>query len=154
MMKIPGSGSASGSIRQMHGSVDPDPHQNVMGPQHWMKHTERVAGKRWCRSSLADFYRARPFSQFSSDTRFLRVDKMSKYVNEDAHYFRLLLSIISAAQCNWLDIILTVGSPNHRVLVSSPAHTSVVDPECFFRIRILLFGLFRILHKFVLIFLT
>jgi hypothetical protein len=48
MMKIEGSGSASGSesesgsesasesgsISQRHGSADPDPHQNVMDPQH------------------------------------------------------------------------------------------------------------------------
>ncbi len=29
--------SASGSIGQRHGSADPDPdpHQNVMDPQHW-----------------------------------------------------------------------------------------------------------------------
>jgi hypothetical protein len=35
MMKI-GSGSASGSISQRHGSADPDPdpHQNVMDQQH------------------------------------------------------------------------------------------------------------------------
>jgi hypothetical protein len=25
----------SGSISQRHGSADPDPHQNVMDPQHW-----------------------------------------------------------------------------------------------------------------------
>ncbi len=43
MMKIAGSGSAprsesgSGFIGQRHGSAvpDPDPHQNVMDPQHW-----------------------------------------------------------------------------------------------------------------------
>jgi hypothetical protein len=41
MMKIEGSGSASGSetgsISQRHGSAvpDPDQHQNVMDPQHW-----------------------------------------------------------------------------------------------------------------------
>ncbi len=34
MMKIAGSESASGSINQRHGSADPDPHQNVMDPQH------------------------------------------------------------------------------------------------------------------------
>jgi hypothetical protein len=38
-MKREGSGSASksGYISQRHGSVDPDPdpHQNVMDPQHW-----------------------------------------------------------------------------------------------------------------------
>jgi hypothetical protein len=34
MMKIEGSGSRSGSISQRHGSADPDPHQNVMDPQH------------------------------------------------------------------------------------------------------------------------
>jgi hypothetical protein len=33
-MKIAGSGSASGSISQKHGSADPDPHQNVMDPEH------------------------------------------------------------------------------------------------------------------------
>jgi hypothetical protein len=37
-MKTEGSGSASGSISQRHGSADqdPDPHQNVMDPQHWL----------------------------------------------------------------------------------------------------------------------
>ncbi len=25
----------SGSISQRHGSADPDPHQNVIDPQHW-----------------------------------------------------------------------------------------------------------------------
>jgi hypothetical protein len=35
MMKIEGSASGSGSISQRHGSADPDPHQNVMDPQHW-----------------------------------------------------------------------------------------------------------------------
>jgi hypothetical protein len=38
MKKIAGSGSASGSISQRHGSadpdLDPDPPQNVMDPQH------------------------------------------------------------------------------------------------------------------------
>ncbi len=33
MTKIAGSGS--GSISQRHGSEDPDPHQNVMDPEHW-----------------------------------------------------------------------------------------------------------------------
>jgi hypothetical protein len=32
MTKIAGSGS--GSISQRHGSADPDPHQNVMDPEH------------------------------------------------------------------------------------------------------------------------
>jgi hypothetical protein len=38
MTKIAGSGSASGSgsISPRHGSADPDPHQNVMDPQHCM----------------------------------------------------------------------------------------------------------------------
>jgi hypothetical protein len=41
MMKIAGSGSASGSvfgsgsISQRHGSPVPDPHQNAMDPEHW-----------------------------------------------------------------------------------------------------------------------
>ncbi len=34
VMKIEGSGSKSGSISQRRGSPDPDPHQNVMDPQH------------------------------------------------------------------------------------------------------------------------
>jgi hypothetical protein len=37
-MKIEGSGSASGSISQRHGSADPDPHQNVIDPQHCFGH--------------------------------------------------------------------------------------------------------------------
>jgi hypothetical protein len=39
MTKIPGSGSAPGSISQKHGSADPDPdpQQNVTDPQHWCK---------------------------------------------------------------------------------------------------------------------
>jgi hypothetical protein len=36
MTKI-ASGSGSGSISQRHGSADPDPHQNVMDPQHCIK---------------------------------------------------------------------------------------------------------------------
>jgi len=35
MMKI--EGSASGSISQRHGSADPDPHQNVMDPEHCLQ---------------------------------------------------------------------------------------------------------------------
>ncbi len=35
MTKIAGSGS--GSISQRHGSADPDPLQNVMDPEHWIK---------------------------------------------------------------------------------------------------------------------
>jgi hypothetical protein len=34
MSKIAGSGS--GSISQRHGSADPDPHKNVIYPQHWV----------------------------------------------------------------------------------------------------------------------
>ncbi len=41
MTKIAGSGS--GSISQRHGSADPDPHQNVMDPQHCSKHKEPVS---------------------------------------------------------------------------------------------------------------
>jgi hypothetical protein len=39
MTKIAGSGSesVSESISQRHGSSDPDPHQNVMGPEHCFK---------------------------------------------------------------------------------------------------------------------
>jgi hypothetical protein len=41
-MKIEGSGSESGSrsISQRHGSTDPDSHQNVMDPQHWLSEDE------------------------------------------------------------------------------------------------------------------
>jgi hypothetical protein len=45
MMKIEGSGSgsASGSISQRHGSADPDPHQNVMDPEHcYLGHWESM----------------------------------------------------------------------------------------------------------------
>jgi hypothetical protein len=49
MMKIEGSGSASGSgsISQRHGYADPDPHQNVMDPEHCAKplKTHRHKGK-------------------------------------------------------------------------------------------------------------
>jgi hypothetical protein len=39
MTKIAVSGSESGSFSQRHGSADPDPdlHQNVMDPQHWLE---------------------------------------------------------------------------------------------------------------------
>ncbi len=38
MTKIAGSGSesGSGSISQRHGTPDPDPHQIVMDPEHWL----------------------------------------------------------------------------------------------------------------------
>jgi hypothetical protein len=41
MTKIAGYGSASGSISQRHGSADPDPDppQNVMDLQHWLRGT-------------------------------------------------------------------------------------------------------------------
>jgi hypothetical protein len=44
MMKLEGSGSesGSGSISQSHGSADPDPHQNVMDPQHCLELTTFV----------------------------------------------------------------------------------------------------------------
>ncbi len=32
-----GSGSKSGSVSKRHGSADPDPHQNVMDPQHCLE---------------------------------------------------------------------------------------------------------------------
>jgi hypothetical protein len=37
MTKIedPDPGSGSGSISKWHGSQDPDPHQNIMDPDHW-----------------------------------------------------------------------------------------------------------------------
>ncbi len=44
MMKTEGSGS--GSISQRHGSADPDPHQNVMDPQHCREHSDHVENKR------------------------------------------------------------------------------------------------------------
>jgi hypothetical protein len=49
MMKIVGSGSASGSesgsISQRHGSADPDPHQNVMDPQHCSDPCENLSAR-------------------------------------------------------------------------------------------------------------
>jgi hypothetical protein len=44
MLKI--EGSVSGSISQRHGSADPDPHQNVMDPQHWLLHLPGPPGVR------------------------------------------------------------------------------------------------------------
>jgi hypothetical protein len=46
MTKIAGAGSASGSINQRHESPDPDPHQNVMEPDHWFFVSMRVLGIR------------------------------------------------------------------------------------------------------------
>ncbi len=36
-----GSGSESGSISQRHGYADPDPHQKVMDPEHWLARTDQ-----------------------------------------------------------------------------------------------------------------
>jgi hypothetical protein len=45
-MKLTGSGSESGSesesISQRHGTADPDPHQNVMDPEHWFSVRARL----------------------------------------------------------------------------------------------------------------
>ncbi len=43
MTKMAGSGS--GSISQRHGSVDPDPPQNVMDPQHWLPTSADLKGR-------------------------------------------------------------------------------------------------------------
>jgi hypothetical protein len=37
MTKIAGSGSESRSITKRYGSADPDPHHNVMNPEHWFR---------------------------------------------------------------------------------------------------------------------
>jgi hypothetical protein len=50
MTKIGG----SGSISQRHGSPDPDPHQNVMDPQHWYKLSKKFAKKEVCCMFLAN----------------------------------------------------------------------------------------------------
>jgi hypothetical protein len=64
-MKIAGSGSESGSISQRHGSAntDPDPHQNVMDPQHcsqWNCETSTVKDNSCVsaslRSKMSDLY--------------------------------------------------------------------------------------------------
>jgi hypothetical protein len=49
-MKIAGSGSASGSISQIHGSADqdPDPHQNVMDPQHCKQINKKLWREVFC----------------------------------------------------------------------------------------------------------
>jgi hypothetical protein len=48
LMRI--AGSESGSINNRHGSADPnsepDPHQNVMDPQHWFLHSLAHLGSR------------------------------------------------------------------------------------------------------------
>jgi hypothetical protein len=43
MTKI--AGSVSGSISQWHGSPDPDPHQNVMDPQHCLLPSVKYNGE-------------------------------------------------------------------------------------------------------------
>jgi hypothetical protein len=40
-MKKQDPGPGSGSISQRHGFADPDPHQNVIDPQHYVKVTDR-----------------------------------------------------------------------------------------------------------------
>jgi hypothetical protein len=45
--------AGSGSISQRHGSADPDPHQNVMDPQHW-------------------FWETPPFPRIGADNLFLK----------------------------------------------------------------------------------
>jgi hypothetical protein len=55
MTKIAGSGVApgSGSISQRHGSPDPDPHQNVMDPEHSLPLTVPYAqGQHWIRPEM------------------------------------------------------------------------------------------------------
>jgi hypothetical protein len=47
------SGSTSGSISHRHGSADPDPHPNVMDPQHW--NFEIIFTLLW-RNHLSDIY--------------------------------------------------------------------------------------------------
>jgi hypothetical protein len=62
MTKIAGPGSASGSISQRHGSADPypdpDPHQNVMDPQHWLEVElqQRVKHHAETRQNFATFH--------------------------------------------------------------------------------------------------
>ncbi len=52
-MKIEGPGSESGSISRRHGSAEPDPHQNVMDPQHWYTAWNLFS---WVRKSLFYIY--------------------------------------------------------------------------------------------------
>jgi len=65
MMKIEGSASRSGSISQRHGSADPDPdpHQNVMDPQHcWRAFTQNFSlhsPRAWSGSPALRAYRVK-----------------------------------------------------------------------------------------------
>jgi hypothetical protein len=38
-----GVGSGSGSVSQRYGSANPDPHQNVTDPLHWLHYKEDLA---------------------------------------------------------------------------------------------------------------
>jgi hypothetical protein len=48
-------GSESGSINQRRGSADPDPHQNVMDPQHCPSQPFLLIFRTWCPARLAMF---------------------------------------------------------------------------------------------------
>jgi hypothetical protein len=54
MTKTAGSGSASGSgsICQGHESADPDPHQNVIDPKHWLADTIPLFPSFWSYGNL------------------------------------------------------------------------------------------------------
>jgi hypothetical protein len=72
MMKIEGSGSASGSgsIIQRHGSADPDPHQNVMDPEHcfFLNETEFLQDKVYTGQSTVPMYG----DKVNMGTKFIR----------------------------------------------------------------------------------
>ncbi len=64
--------AGSGSISQRHGSPDPDPHQNVMDPEHWLQgalvndsHAEVLARRALLRWIMTEI-RERGIAHFSA----------------------------------------------------------------------------------------
>ncbi len=83
MTKTAGSGSASGSgsgsISQRHGSADPDPHQNVMDPEHWIYMigtSVRMEGRMGVRSTQepVDSASSTAFSKYKESYNFSTAD--------------------------------------------------------------------------------
>ena len=93
-MKI--EGSASGSISQRHGSADPDPHQNVMDPQHGKK--ELCHKKKILRKIIVMWKTGEDIAPFDGST-YLRVVSPPPFLARLASFFsRLALYSFSLAR--------------------------------------------------------
>ncbi len=100
IMKIEGSGSASGSISQMHGSADPDPHQNVMDPQHCWQLSVPVYEVHRSRHNEKRSYNEKPMSTLHEKQSVMR----------------------SVGHCRYHDIIMKLYK---RVNISDPSSTAI-----------------------------